>query len=56
METDTETDSDSSCFRNHHIFNYLHIWDTDVDTRTIEIPYCTRMFKANYCLKFHNAT
>ena len=27
----------------------------DVYKRTIEIPQCTRIFKANWCLKFHNA-
>ena len=27
----------------------------DIYRRTIEILQCARIFKANYCLKFHNA-
>ena len=31
--------------------NTLH---EDVDSRTLEIPQCTRIFKANHGLKVHN--
>ena len=41
-------------WQNYHRFVSRQFLKKDVYRRTIEIPQCTSMFKANHCLKVHN--